>query len=61
MWYVLNELKNGFKFVYDDMNHEIMDRFVDWAFRHNKLVDSYRSVTDRQVEERKDIVYIEKL
>lgn len=60
-WYSIYELKNGFKFVYDECNNDILGRFVNWCWDNKKLIDNYSSVREIDLPDREDIVYIPKI
>lgn len=61
MRYSIYELKNGFKFVYEECNDDILDKFTDWCWRNQKLVDYYCSVRETDLSDREDVVYIPKI
>lgn len=60
-WCNIYELKNGFKFVYDECNDGILDKFVNWCWRNKKLIENYSSVWVTDLPDREDIVYIPKI
>lgn len=60
-WYPITALKNHFKFCYDDMNNESLDRFVNWCWDRDLTVREYRSITDSDLKNQNEIKFIPRL